>query len=148
MDQAAYQLVDIIVGTMSVLTTAIIAWILFTTGKKSEKQKYLDDLKNLWTQIDAAVLAKDELLVEADRLIHPDRTEDTIEAKRRRWICYMLQNAIAITHTGISKKLFPDTQSVQNSLHKTLSALAKNKEYKQVAEYCHETNLKVTVDSI
>jgi hypothetical protein len=60
----------------------------------------------------------------------------------------MLQNAIAITHTGITKKLIPDEVSVEKSLNKTLSTLAKNPEYKQVSEFCHEIDLKAKCDTI
>ncbi len=148
MSQDTYQLLDLIIAFLSVLTTAIIAWVLFDAGKKSEKQNYSNELKNLWTQIDSTVLSNDLLLFEADKMIHPNKIGDSIEVKRRRWICYMLQNAIAITQTGITKKLIPDEQNVQKSLDKTLSTLAKNPEYKEVSEYCHEKELKEKCDAI
>jgi hypothetical protein len=148
MENSLYQALDIIVTSLSVVASVLIAFILFRTSKKIEKQSYSNELKLLWSQIDSTVLSNNDLLIEADKLIHPDKVSDTIEIKRRRWLCYMLQNAIAITHNGIEKKLMPDPENADKSLSKTLQTLGKNIEYKQVLDYCHEKSLKERCEKI
>ena len=115
--------------------------MLYFASKKIDTQNYTNSIKNSWIAVDTVVLSDEKLLFEADYLLHPDKKNETIEAKRRRWICYLYLNTISTVYNGIKHNLIADRKAANDSLIKSLEGLTRHPEFMEMSEYFYEDGL-------
>jgi hypothetical protein len=71
MEQFSTELLTLVIGILSLLTSITIAFILHNASKKIETQNFSNSLRASWIDIDSTVLADDRLLEAIDDLLHP-----------------------------------------------------------------------------
>ena len=111
MEHSQFEILSILINFFSLATSVSIAVLLYFTSKKIDTQNYTHSIKNAWIALDTAVLSNEQLLVEADYLLHPEKKDEPIEVKRRRWVCYLYLNTISTVYNGIKHKLIEDPKA-------------------------------------
>lgn len=139
---------SLIVDFLTLISSITIALILYRASRKIENQNFSNALKDSWITIDSTILSNDKLLIEADFLIHPESSNDSIEVKRRRWICYMVGNTLSVNYNGIVNKLMPDSRGSMVSLERTLKGMTRHPEFMQVVDYFYEDGFKKLVRKV
>lgn len=142
MELLSTEIITLIISGLSLITSVVIAFILHSAGKKIETQNFSNSLRGSWIEIDSTVLTDEKLLYEIDRLIHPAHENSTIDEKKRRWLCYMIANALSVNYNGIRHKLLPDPKGAEASLIKSLEGLTQHPEFMEVVEYSYEKQFK------
>lgn len=142
MELLTTELLTLIISVLSLITSVVIAYIIHSAGKKIETQNFSNSLRSSWIDIDSTVLANEKLLIEIDDLLHPGHRDTPINEKQKRWLCYMIANALAVNYNGIKHGLLPDTKTAEASLIRSLEGLTQHKEFMDVIEYSYEKNFK------
>src|SRR5690606_13316635 len=143
MEQFSTELLTLVIGILSLLTSITIAFILHNASKKIETQNFSNSLRASWIDIDSTVLADDRLLEAIDDLLHPGYKGSPIEEKRRRWLCYMISNALSVNFNGIKHRLLPDPKAAEQSLIASLEGLTQHPEFMDIiVNYSYEQDFK------
>lgn len=129
MELLTTELLTLIISALSLITSVVIAYILHSAGKKIETQNFSNSLRSSWIDIDSTVLANEKLLIEIDDLLHPGHRDAPINEKQKRWLCYMIANALAVNYNGIKHGLLPDPKAAEASLIRSLEGLTQHKEF-------------------
>lgn len=141
MEHIQFEFVTAIINVLSLATSISIAILLYLASKKIDTQNYTNSIKSAWIAFDTAVLSDEKILSEADYLLHPDKANEPMEAKRRRWICYLYTTAISTAYNGIKHNLVSDPKAVKESIIKSLEGLTQHPEFMEIAEYIYEDGL-------
>jgi hypothetical protein len=142
MEDSQFETLSILINFFSLATSVSIAVLLYFASKKIDTQNYTHSIKNAWIALDTAVLSNEQLLVEADYLLHPEKKDEPIEVKRRRWVCYLYLNTISTVYNGIKHKLIEDPKAANASIVKSLEGLTQHPEFMEMSEYFYEDELK------
>ena len=148
MSQSNTDFIFIIIEFFSLIVSIFISLLLYITSRKIETQNFSNSLRNSWISIDSNVLSNDELLSEADFLLHPEHRNDSLEMKRRRWLCYMIGNTLSVNYNGITHKLLPDPEASKASLIKSLEGLTQHPEFMDITKYFYEKDFILLCEEI
>lgn len=138
-----HELSSLLINLLSLGASIAIAVVLYRTSRTIERQNFSNSLRNAWIDIDSVALQDEATLHEIDFLLHPDRKDDPIEIKRRRWLCYMIGNTLSVNYNGIKSKLLPDVDGSFHSLQRSLEGLTRHPEFMQVTEYFYEDEFRI-----
>lgn len=86
--------VNVAVGLLNAALTALIAYAVSQAGRKVARLEQDRAIKDAWVQVDQAALANDLDLQLLDDLLHPGNPEASTEARRKRWLAYMILNPL------------------------------------------------------
>ena len=142
MDHTQFEILALIINCLSVLSSLTIAIIVFLASKKIDSQNYTYAVKSAWMTLDSTILADEALLIQADYLLHPEKRDEPIELKKRRWICYLYLNTLSTVYNGIENNLISNPQAARDSLIKTLQGLVRNPEFMEMTEYFYVESLR------
>ncbi|MFJ9775707.1 hypothetical protein ACIRVF_31430 [Kitasatospora sp. NPDC101157] len=119
MIQTVCQIVQAIASVAGVAATVFIAWTVRRGTKRLARIEHDRAIKNAWIAIDTIALSDDRNLEAADLLINPDTEGDSLEERRRRWLCFMFMNPMGATFRGFDGGLFDSSAAApyENELY-------------------------------
>ncbi|MFF3398253.1 hypothetical protein ACFYW6_07040 [Streptomyces sp. NPDC002659] len=99
-------------SVMGLSITVVIAWLVHRLTRRIARIEHGRELKNAWIAVDNVVFGDEALLRIADQLTHAGTESDSMEVRRKRWICLMLMNPLSTVFTGISEGLLDERATV------------------------------------
>ena len=96
---------QVIVAVASLCTSAALALVAYLVTKRFAGVEADRSVRAMWGEFNALALSNDDCLRAADAIMsHESRSDEDIEAVRRRWLSYVLINALATGYRhGVTK---------------------------------------------
>lgn len=116
--------INVFVGVLNAALTALIAYAVSRAGRRVARLEQDRAIKDAWVQVDQAALANEVDLKLLDGLLHPDDPEAGIEARRKRWLAYMILNPVDAAWSAAQAGHMPD--GTLDSSEATMRALVRD----------------------
>jgi hypothetical protein len=124
MNIEAKDVVATAVAVRSLATTTVLAVIAYRASKRFAALEADRVVREMWNLFNQLALSDDRNLVSADRLMsHESKPGSSLEDTRRRWLGYVLLNALATTHMNVVRGHTLSKGFLQELLEQQLRAL-------------------------
>jgi hypothetical protein len=82
------------ISVLNLLATAGIAVVVYLTSRRYSRLQVEREIRDAWITFDQLALESDGALERIDAVFHPDRADESPEAKYRRWVHYTVRNPL------------------------------------------------------
>lgn len=84
----------------TLVVTVVISIILQRWSSRVARTEHERSLREWWNTLNETALSSEEMLLVADKLMHPSAVGQTVEEKRRRWFAFLVLNALSSSFLG------------------------------------------------
>lgn len=143
MDLEAKDAIAIAIALASLVTTTVIALIAYRASKRFATLEADRAVRDLWNQFNTLALSDEKNLVAADGLMsHESKPGSTLEETRRRWLGYVLLNALATSHLHLLRGHTMSKKFQEELLDQQLRALMRSEDLYRMTQHGYEREFK------